>query len=253
MNGATLLAPPELKLFDKCMFNPTLLSSYSLYHLADWYIMLFKSGDANSGVGKEIIRATVSKLKTLPEVRLLKLYVQNKFSPYLNPDSIETCAIACMIRIDCAHFMRCIQHNQWKPDLPAHFVDFLYDECREFIDPDFQVPGHRVIESWTTYLKATNNKGTWVRPFHEHVLDYMIRKFQKEDTNLSHEYTSHEDLQNAFEYCRNAGASFIGNTSILPALLTTSVPRAYQDEISVMMAKGAFFQKASFSLQALQR
>lgn len=230
-NGATLLVPSELKLFDKCMFNPTLLSSYSLYHLADWYIMLFKSGDANSGVGKEIIRATVSKLKKFPEVRLLKLYVQNKLSPNVNLDVIVTNAIACMIRVECAHFLRCIQHNQWKPDLPAHFVDFLYDECREFIDPEFQVPGHRVIEGWTTYLKATNNKGTWIRPFHEHVLDYIIRKFQNE-------YTSHEDLQNAFNYCQNAGASFIGNTSILPAFLTTSVPRAYQHEISVMMAKG---------------
>ena len=62
--------------------------------------MLFKSGDADSDVGKEIIRATVSKLKTLPEVRLLKLHVQNKISPNVNPDVIETHAIACMIRID---------------------------------------------------------------------------------------------------------------------------------------------------------
>eukprot|EP00493_Phyllostaurus_siculus_P009421 UN09543 len=76
-------------MFDKCMFDPTLSLSYSLYHLADWYIMLFNSGEANSDVGKEIIRATVSKLEALPKVRFLTLYMQNKISPNVNRDVIE--------------------------------------------------------------------------------------------------------------------------------------------------------------------
>merc|ERR1719336_864454 len=111
--------------------------------------------------------------------------------------------------------MRCIQDNQWKPALAAHFVDFLYEKCRDFIDADFQVPVNRVIRGWTAYLTPkTTRPGPSIQPFHDHVLNYVINKLRDPEI-----HTSHEDIQKAFDYCENRGATFVGNTLILTIYL----------------------------------